>query len=300
MQEFRDILIAIDPSQDGFGRDGTIPDEARSAIDHALWLHKHNPGAKLTLMAVVGGDQQEAKHARDLLDVTAMRLLEGTGAECVVRLGEPYIEISRAVQEQGHKLLIVAARRHGLVHRNIVGSTALRLLRYCPSPVWVTPRFFSQDPAVVLSSVGFHGLSARILELSASVVKATEGSWHVLHCMEYFEEGGMRLRDATRAEIAEYRERARERDWERMHALTDSLAEKIGVQPKFWLAEGQPDEQIGLAARQINAVVLVMGTVGRTGLPGFVIGNTAEKLLTSIECSVLAVKPEGFVSPLSS
>jgi nucleotide-binding universal stress UspA family protein len=44
--------------------------------------------------------------------------------------------------------------------------------------------------------------------------------------------------------------------------------------------------------------LLVMGTVGRTGIPGFLIGNTAERVLGEVECSVLARKPNGFVSPV--
>ena len=42
-----------------------------------------------------------------------------------------------------------------------------------------------------------------------------------------------------------------------------------------------------------------MGTVCRTGIAGFFIGNTAEKTLQQVDCSVLMVKPEGFVSPVT-
>jgi len=42
-----------------------------------------------------------------------------------------------------------------------------------------------------------------------------------------------------------------------------------------------------------------MGTVGRTGIPGLIMGNTAESILNNIGCSVLAVKPPGFVSPVT-
>jgi nucleotide-binding universal stress UspA family protein len=45
--------------------------------------------------------------------------------------------------------------------------------------------------------------------------------------------------------------------------------------------------------------LLVMGTICRTGIPGFIIGNTAEKVLDTINCSVLTVKPVGFVSPVA-
>jgi nucleotide-binding universal stress UspA family protein len=52
-----------------------------------------------------------------------------------------------------------------------------------------------------------------------------------------------------------------------------------------------------VVAEGINLVV--MGTVARTGVAGLVIGNTAERILDAVDCSVLAVKPEGFVSPVT-
>ena len=44
--------------------------------------------------------------------------------------------------------------------------------------------------------------------------------------------------------------------------------------------------------------LIVMGTIARTGIPGLFIGNTAESILQRVDCSVLAVKPDGFVSPV--
>ena len=45
--------------------------------------------------------------------------------------------------------------------------------------------------------------------------------------------------------------------------------------------------------------VIVMGTVCRTGVAGLLIGNTAEVVLQQAECAVLAVKPDGFLSPVT-
>jgi nucleotide-binding universal stress UspA family protein len=42
-----------------------------------------------------------------------------------------------------------------------------------------------------------------------------------------------------------------------------------------------------------------MGTVARIGIPGFIMGNTAETILNHIDCSVLAVKPPGFATPVT-
>jgi nucleotide-binding universal stress UspA family protein len=44
--------------------------------------------------------------------------------------------------------------------------------------------------------------------------------------------------------------------------------------------------------------LVVMGTVARAGIAGFLIGNTAERVLGKLPCSVLA-KPDGFVCPVS-
>ncbi len=41
-----------------------------------------------------------------------------------------------------------------------------------------------------------------------------------------------------------------------------------------------------------------MGTVGRTGIPGLIIGNTADEVLQTTKASIHAVKPEQFVSPV--
>ena len=52
-------------------------------------------------------------------------------------------------------------------------------------------------------------------------------------------------------------------------------------------------------AHEKQVDLIVMGTVCRTGIGGFFIGNTAEKILQDVDCSVLTVKPEGFVSPVT-
>ncbi|GAM59013.1 universal stress protein family 1 [Vibrio ishigakensis] len=43
---------------------------------------------------------------------------------------------------------------------------------------------------------------------------------------------------------------------------------------------------------------MVMGTLARTGIPGIVIGNTAENIVQAVSCSLVALKPPGFVSPV--
>jgi len=39
--------------------------------------------------------------------------------------------------------------------------------------------------------------------------------------------------------------------------------------------------------------------VARTGITGFFIGNSAESVLSSVNCGMLTVKPHGFETPIS-
>jgi universal stress protein E len=57
-----------------------------------------------------------------------------------------------------------------------------------------------------------------------------------------------------------------------------------------------PIDAIESVARQIRSAIVVMGAVSRSGLKGVFIGNTAERVLDSLSCDVLVVKPQGLAS----
>ena len=69
--------------------------------------------------------------------------------------------------------------------------------------------------------------------------------------------------------------------------------------PERHLIKGWARKEIPAFAKSIDADLIVMGTVGRTGIPGFIMGNTAETILNQIDCSVLAIKPPGFETPVT-
>ena len=70
------------------------------------------------------------------------------------------------------------------------------------------------------------------------------------------------------------------------------------MEPRCISWSGEAGEVLPRLAEGLDAGLIVMGTVARTGISGLIIGNTAETILQSVHCSVLAVKPEGFVTPV--
>ncbi|QLB13111.1 universal stress protein E [Bisgaardia hudsonensis] len=55
--------------------------------------------------------------------------------------------------------------------------------------------------------------------------------------------------------------------------------------------EGFPEDVIPKIAKQISAETVVLGTIGRQGLSAALLGNTAEHVISKLECNLLAIKP---------
>ncbi|MEI6858980.1 MAG: universal stress protein UspE [Shewanella sp.] len=78
-----------------------------------------------------------------------------------------------------------------------------------------------------------------------------------------------------------------------------SLANSFDISSDFChVREGLPEDVIPDIARKIDAELVILGTVGRTGFSAALIGNTAEHVIDSINCDLLAIKPDGYRSPL--
>lgn len=300
MKRFKRLLAAVNPNWLPGPGGGDAQPELLSMLQGVNRLLDES-GGEVSLIAVLpeGTAPDDVAAAEARIRDHVVPALRGTVAGVTVAQGRPFYEIVRKVVRDGHDLVTLTARhpRSGVA---IVGSTATQVIRKCPCPVWVAWRDSRPiGPRTVLSAVAlFHGPSKKVLELSASIVAWRGGEWHVMHVPEYVHEGAMRLRGAPAQEIQAYEKECRERSFAKLHEMVDPLAKEAGVQPKLWMAEGHPHEQIAQAERTLDADLVVMGTIGRGGLAGMLIGNTAERTLALVESSLLAVKPPDFVCPI--
>ncbi|HBE93283.1 MAG TPA: universal stress protein UspA, partial [Gammaproteobacteria bacterium] len=80
----------------------------------------------------------------------------------------------------------------------------------------------------------------------------------------------------------------------------DRLLTNLSVaETRRHLVLGPPEEVIPKLISREGIELIVMGTVARIGIQGLLIGNTAERILDSVDCSVLAIKPTGFETPVT-
>ena len=51
-------------------------------------------------------------------------------------------------------------------------------------------------------------------------------------------------------------------------------------------------------SEHLQAGIVVLGTVGRTGLSAAFLGNTAEQVIDHLRCDLLALKPDQYQTPV--
>jgi nucleotide-binding universal stress UspA family protein len=74
--------------------------------------------------------------------------------------------------------------------------------------------------------------------------------------------------------------------------FVERLAREAGVKAETTIVEGSPGEEIVRSGAQANAGVIVIGSVGRTGLDKFLLGSVAEKVVRNSKIPVLTVPRE--------
>lgn len=145
----------------------------------------------------------------------------------------------------------------------------------------------------------FSKTADKALNIAYSLAQKLNADLHVLHTIEYHVEPQMRDLIASVDEMVEYRSELRT-DSERQ--LNDVIS-RCGLEHAVALdhrhiAVGAPDAMIQDAVEELSVDLVVMGTLGRSGLKGLLVGNTAEKVLNHLTCSILAVKPDDFCCPI--
>jgi len=323
MNRFKNILYVMESTEDN-----------QPALQRAVALAEHNQ-ASLTVVDVIprinagirmpeGGpiskDLQaalEKKHLDDLNELTAP-FLKRKKITTKILVGTPFMEIIREVLRDKHDLIIKIPENQDWIDR-IFGSDDMHLLRKCPCPVWLIKPQAAKAYRRILAAVDVEDidiaeemtardtLNREILQLAGSLALSDFADLHIVHAWNGIAESTLRgpFIHSSDEQVNDYLHDVYEDRKNNLDALVNDVIEKLGSQtedylnPQQHLVKGWPREEIPVLANDIDADLVVMGTVGRTGIPGYLVGNTAEAILNQLQCSVLAIKPPGFETPVT-
>jgi universal stress protein E len=245
-------------------------------------------------------DESVASRAKNVLS-NLVEAAKQEGVSCHFRLayGKSWVQIIRQVINGEHDLVVVGTRDLDPVRRFFLGSTAIKLLRKCPCPVWVTKPQLRGRVSCVLVATDFTPVSDLAMDLGASMAQQNAASLCVSHVLEYPEQKYLRQSHSTEETILKYQEEFRAAAEKRLAAQLQRPAFRdLPEKPQVIVSEGPAADEILSLIEHHKVGLLVMGTVQRGGVRGVLVGSTAEELLPQIPCSVLAVKPDDFQCPI--
>jgi len=316
MSCFQNILVGIDLSHCAQLAPGALPPVAHDLFRRSVWLAQRTSG-KLTFFSVLNLTEEvllmlEEKHRivvlRKIEDEAGQVLADlvhkagesGVAARAVFVRGSGWLEIIRQVLREGHDLVLAGTRDSAGVGHRLFGNTAKKVLRRSPCPVWVCRPEPYDRPLSVLVASDFKPVSDTALRLAICLGQSANATIHVLHAIDYpvYHLWLTALPDEVGSD---YHRRALAHAEQALHDQLERTEQRSLSEPvRVHLADkvGKPDEVILKCIREYHIDLLIMGTLGRAGVPGVMIGNTAERLLPEVTCSVLAVKPPGFRCPI--
>jgi universal stress protein E len=276
--------------------------------ESTIWKHNDLSSKDLQALYIEGHERM----LEDLVNSYGQKIK----IETKVLIGIPFVNTIREVIRNSHDLVVKVAKGENDRRAKLLGNDDMHLLRQCPCPVLLinpkSERTYHRILAAVDADDNYmpkeldtrHHLNIQTLEIATSLALSEPADLHIVYVWrapyESFLSGG--FVQSSDAEINYYVEEVRAQQQKNMNILMNKIANKVDtdtyINIKKHLIKGSPRKIIPDFSDEIGADLMIIGTVARTGIPGFIMGNTAETILHNINCSVLAIKPPGFVSPI--
>jgi universal stress protein E len=209
-----------------------------------------------------------------------------------------YEAIIRRASQMRADLIVADVHAGPHIAAGMLHLTDWELLRLSVKPVLLVKTKAPYREPVVLAAVDpTHtrakpaALDNEILSAAESITKSLHGTLHAVHA--YMPAPPSIWPTSTTGVQSLQRLMAQTtRDARKM--LDGALASSVVSRGRRHLIDQHPINAIDQTARRIRASIVVMGAVSRSGLKGVFIGNTAERVLHSLTCDVLVVKPADF------
>ena len=293
MDRLRNVLVGTDLSVDSLS---AVRQGARvAALCHADLhvLHVVRDEAAFELKQVMGAASPAVDEdlTRDA-ESQVRALLEEEEIETAVSVrvvrGNPIQQIVATIEEVKADLLVVGAS--GASGKRTFGSTAVRCVRKAPTKVLVVPAGSDGPFSKTLACVDFSALSPMVMMQAARVGHLDGSEVTAIHCYQMpWDQARWGPSPGNDLELEEDFRRVLQGRFEH-ELLPHAHGHPVQLHAR---PHGNFGDGIVEYAKFTGSDLVVLGTSGRTALAYMLLGTTAEKVMRSVGCAVLAVKVPG-------
>lgn len=220
-----------------------------------------------------------------------------------LKVGVSFIEVIREVMLYEAQLLIVPVFNPPT---DPYDSNTMHMIRKCPCTVWVMrhselvkrPRVLVAVDNDINNSV-IRSNNRKAIEMAKWLQASTRCSFSLIHTWALRNEAVLRQEsflEAAQAQINDMISREKKFHDAWFKAFCGKI-KNLNVS-NCYFKKGDPEEVIPAMVAKSRFDIVIMGSVSTLSIPGLIIGNHAEAILQRLRCSVIVVKPEGFVTPV--
>lgn len=305
MEKYQNILTVIDPNN-----------EQQKALQRAIELAQHT-NAKITALLCVydfsyemttmlSNDERELMRSSVIEDRrTWLKSIidESTHKSIAIEVTwhhRPFEAIIKHVINDGYDLVIKATHEHNKLKAIIFTPTDWHLLRKCPCPVLLVKDHKWPINGNIIAAINLGNSEPEQCSLNRKVTEEALNLSQVIkantHLVNAYPSQAMSLAiEVPEFDITQYNQTVKNHHIEEMKKHCEHYPIR---EDNVYIREGLPENVIAELSEEIDAELVILGTIGRTGLSATLIGNTAEHTIDNLNCDVLALKPDGYVSPL--
>lgn len=234
---------------------------------------------------------------RQLEHAQATWLPDRDNVTLVIQEGDPTEQILWTAEEHDVDLITMSSHGRGAVGRFTSGSVADRVMRHAPHPVMVVgpDSQFTTDTTIdrIITPVDESALSRGALPVAAGIARSADAEVYVVNVLtQSFEE--VPTPHAVTALIpgTYYAEHHQE-----MERRSHELVSKLSDEAAGYGARASGDTFSGTVAGAVEGMVqpgdiIIIASHGRKGLPRWVLGSTAMKLIRAADAPVIVVTRE--------
>lgn len=242
-------------------------------------------------------DSSKAWLANFVEDIQDQEIAVQTNVIWCPRLDEA---VMMSLAEADYDLVIKGTDHHSLIDK-LFPHCDWNILRHCPAPVmlvksakpWASNRILASIDATTHDEA-HQRINENILDYAEHLADHLSTDLHLVNAVPQL---ALALAMVPEAPIPSDIQPSL---MEEHRKACEQYAHKYSLKPQqIHIEEGETDQVVATVVEDIDADLLLVGSVGRSGLSGLLLGNSSEALVDQVLCDLLIIKErDGVAEPI--
>jgi|GEM_PF-148496 universal stress protein A len=232
-----------------------------------------------------------AQHAKEKLNAQIKRFPVSSSISVtpMVIHGIPYEAVLQEQEKLGIDLVVIGSLGHSGIARFLIGGVARNVLKGAKCPVLLTKDVFFSRPTRIMVPTDFSDYSDKALKQGLDIARQYQAKVFVFHAVSAIRQYGL---DYALPEemIADAEKQSKETSRELMAKQLAKFPQASQVEVVTDTASGLTYEAILDEAKAKQIDLIVIASLGRSGIAKYFLGNVARNVLKGAKCPVLITR----------